>query len=54
MRWHRFSFRGCDSLDLATIWPCAAQLAGTAIPDPSLGCSVEEPPHKKVRQDGIR
>jgi hypothetical protein len=33
MRWLRGDFAGCDSLDIAAIWPASASVAGTSLPE---------------------
>ena len=45
---------GCDSLDMAPLWPCSAQLGAIPVSDLiSQRPALEEPEETKVTQDGI-
>lgn len=37
MRWLEGDYGGCDSLDVAAVWPSSACLAGIPVPDVSAG-----------------
>jgi hypothetical protein len=50
MRWLRGAYAGCDSLDVAAVWPASASVAGMPLPEVVPARPREDDPMREKKE----